>query len=345
MLLECNHEKRYMSEDYKYTFNKLTGYFERWGKTEDDDPECAPFPEILDIEVSTVCSGIHGIPCSHCYKSNTCKGENMSLVTYKRILDKFSRGLTMVALGIGDIDANHELFKIMSYTRSIGVIPNITVNGARLTDEYITLLTELCGAISVSHYGDNDVCYNTIKSMTDKGHKQINIHKLLCEETYESCYKVIDDVVSDKRLKDLNALVFLVLKPKGKRNRFTKITDHKKYNDLICYAVSKGIRFGFDSCFAPVFMKVVKDNPTLFDYEAMNSLAEGCESTLFSSYINVEGKYFPCSFCEGTVDGVDVLSYNTFQEVWNNSFQEFKNNLIKNKDSLGCRRCQVFDIY
>lgn len=49
------------------------------GKTKEEDPEYAPFPEILDIEVSTICNGIPNVsgiesPCAFCYKSNTKHG-------------------------------------------------------------------------------------------------------------------------------------------------------------------------------------------------------------------------------------------------------------------------------
>jgi len=41
------------SENYNYIFNSRTGFFVRWGKTADDDPQYSPFgPEILDLEIS-----------------------------------------------------------------------------------------------------------------------------------------------------------------------------------------------------------------------------------------------------------------------------------------------------
>jgi hypothetical protein len=42
---------------YNYIFNTKTGLFIRWGKSTNDDPILSPLgPEILDIEVSTICS-------------------------------------------------------------------------------------------------------------------------------------------------------------------------------------------------------------------------------------------------------------------------------------------------
>jgi len=86
--------KSVRSENYNYNFNKTSGRFERWGKTEADDPDFSPAPEILDIEVTTICNGVpnkDGVksPCKFCYKSNTPNGKNMSLDTFRKVIDRF----------------------------------------------------------------------------------------------------------------------------------------------------------------------------------------------------------------------------------------------------------------
>ena len=55
------------SPDYNYLFNLKTGYFLRWGATEADDPEMSPAPEILDIEITTIC----GNGCPFCSPAGT----------------------------------------------------------------------------------------------------------------------------------------------------------------------------------------------------------------------------------------------------------------------------------
>lgn len=48
--------KIFTSKDYNYVFNTETGAFARWGATKAEDPDFSPYgPEILDIEISTVC--------------------------------------------------------------------------------------------------------------------------------------------------------------------------------------------------------------------------------------------------------------------------------------------------
>src|SRR5574343_19974 len=98
------------SEFLNYNFNKETGFLQRWGKTHDDDPVYAPFPEILDIEVTSICNGPANKNCSFCYKANTTKGYNMPLDDFKNIIDKMPF-LTQVALGADAHGSkNHQYF-------------------------------------------------------------------------------------------------------------------------------------------------------------------------------------------------------------------------------------------
>lgn len=341
------------SEEYNYNFNKKVGYFERWGAKEEDDPDFAPFgPEILDMEISTVCSGIGSGPCKWCYKSNTGVGVNMSFDKFKTIFHKLPKTLTQIAFGIGDIDSNPDFFKIMEYCRNNDyneVAPNTTINGYGLTDEYADQLAKLCGAVSVSMYEPKDVCYDAVKKLTDRGMKQVNIHRLVSHETYDACLEVMADKASDPRLKDLNAIVFLALKPIGDRNNFKKLGT-EKYKTLVDYAFENDVRVGFDSCSAPMFLESVKDRP---DFKKLEQLSEPCESYLFSFYINVEGKTTPCSFLEKKgYSEIDVAECGDFiKDVWKSKpVEEFRSKLLATTSKCtingsGCRLCPEYDIY
>lgn len=72
-----NGVKMFRSENYNYNFRLLDGLFQRWGKTQKDDPDHSPVgPEIADIEITTIC---HGPPskrginriCSFCSPAGT----------------------------------------------------------------------------------------------------------------------------------------------------------------------------------------------------------------------------------------------------------------------------------
>jgi len=139
-----------------------------------------------------------------------------------------------------------------------------------------------------------------------------------------------------------------MLKPKGKRNTFTPLTDIEKYKELVNYAIHKQVRFGFDSCSAPKFLESIKDNENFEQYETS---AESCESTLFSLYCNVEGEFFPCSFTEGEKGWERGISYNDvldFNDIWyNDRIISFRNKLLnttKNSEFKNCRQCPMFKL-
>mgnify|MGYP000439193913 CR=1 FL=1 len=339
-VLDTTDWKYARSEEYNFDFNKKDGLFVRWGKTLDDDPEYSVFGnEILDIEVSTICHRA----CSWCYKSNgVYKGKNMSFETFKVILDKMPPTLTQIAFGIGDIDANPDLWRMMRYCRENGIVPNLTINGERMTNELYDNIAKYCGAVAVSLYNKN-TCYNAVAELS-KRMKQVNIHCLLAAETYELCSSVISDIETDPRLKDLNAIIYLWLKPKGRRNTFHQITE-SKYRDLVSMLIDKSVRFGFDSCSAPSFLKVTENNP---NFERFKIMAESCESTLFSYYINVDGVGFPCSFSENTPDykGIDVIECEDFvRDVWyGEETEKFRSRVINNKDRNECRMCPIYNL-
>lgn len=350
--------KRCISPNYNYHFNQKNGDFYRWGKTQHDDPKVG-YLEIFDLEVSEVCNGIPDIgsdvpvPCHHCYKTNTKQGRNMSFETFKLIFDKLPQTLTQIAFGIGDLDGNPDLVKMFDYCRNNehnpGVVPNLTINGWGLTDEWVATLKKYCGGIAVSRYDNKDICYDAVKKLTDAGIAQVNVHMVVANENIDSCYDLINDAVIDNRLTAMKAIVFLTLKPKGKRNTWTTIKNVKVYKDLISHAFDRKIGIGFDSCSAPTFLAAMKDHP---QFERLSQLSESCESDRFSGYANVDGIWSHCSFTEGlphwgTVDLKTIVDFNN--EVWNSEA------VVKFRGCLTCQDnkhissevylCPVFSLY
>lgn len=346
MIVQKNSIKTFSSKDYNYVFDTSKGFFARWGNKIDDDPELSSFgPEILDIEVSTICTKA----CTHCYKSNTQYGRNMTFDTFKEIFHKFpmfngKHFLTQIAFGIGDIDSNPDLWNMMSYITHFGVVPNITINGSKLTTKDAQKLALTCGAVSVSCY-DFETCFNAVKLLTDNGVKQVNIHQLLSKDNLAYCSTLLDAPKKDTRLKYLNSIVFLLLKPKGKRNTLVQITALNDYKALVDKAFANNVKIGFDSCSASSFLKSIKHRR---DYYEIAKMVEPCESTLFSYYINASGIGYPCSFAEGLPQfkGIDILKAQDFiKDVWENEeTKAFRQQLICNKDRNMCRTCQIYKL-
>lgn len=346
LISENNLLKKYRSSDYNYSFNKKTGLFIRWGKSLKDDPIMAPLPEILDIEVTTICNN----GCPFCYKSNTSNGKNMSLDTFKAIMERFVipqdnsdkkfYAISQIAYGADAFGtSNPDLFPMMEYARSIGVIPNITI--ADISDDIADKLVSLCGAVAVSRYKNKNKCYDSVKKLTDRGLNQTNIHLMLSSNTLDQVWETLNDYKTDPRLSKLNAIVLLSLKKKGRGINHEQVTQ-EEFNKIVDYALENKIPFGFDSCSYHKFIEATKDKPNA---KQLEMVAEPCESFgLFSSYINVDGRYFPCSFCEQVnedwQEGIDVLSVSSFSDIWNSEIMNKYRNM-----SLSCnRKCLVYDI-
>lgn len=332
---------------YHFRFNKETGRFLRWGHTEEEDPTYLPLgPEILDLEISSgKCSG----SCPFCYKGNNASKElhNMTFETFKKVINKLPKSVCQIAFGICDINSNPDFFKMMEYARNNGIIPNFTTSGNDMTEEIADKVSKLCGAIAVSIYQkDKNIGYNTIKMLTDRGMTQINIHAFTSKESLSFVKEIMQDSLNDERLKKLNAIVFLGVKPKGKaKDKFNPLS-MEEFGYIVEECIKKNIRFGFDSCQANKFQKWV-ENSSFHSIikKKMIQLCEPCESFgMFSSYINDKGYYFPCSFCEGEgefKEGFNVLTCSDFtSDIWNSTLIEKYRNMM-----IDCgRNCPFYNV-
>jgi MoaA/NifB/PqqE/SkfB family radical SAM enzyme len=147
---------------------------------------------------------------------------------------------------------------------------------------------------------------------------------------------LIDAFKTDPRLKKLNAIVFLMLKPKGRGITF-KLLPLNKYKKIVDYALERKINIGFDSCSAFTFLKTVDDPKQYEDF------VEECESSRFSLYINVQGKYHHCSFAENG-QGLDVANCTDFlKDIWyNDNVVKFRNKALENVNNK--ISCQLYDL-
>ena len=292
-----------------------------------------------------------GVLVHNCYKNNqNIPATNMSFETFKTILDKFPLTLTQVAFGITGVETNPNFIKMLTYCRRFkGIIPNFTLSGIDLTEEMAKYCAGIVGALAVSAYqSDKNICYDTVKRFTDLGVKQTNIHLLVSEETLDFVYEVLKDITRDPRLAKLNAVVFLGLKPKGRAKHTFHPVGSEEYRKLVEFCFAKQFSIGFDSCSAPKFEEAVRYLHISDDKKKrLIQHSESCESSLFSSYVNVHGLYWHCSFTEDEPDEemVDVLKADNFlQDVWYSpEVNRFRSRLITSvKD--GCRHCTVFNL-
>lgn len=320
--------------------------------------------------------------CSFCYKSNgNYPTYNMTIDEFKTIfhkiantvvLDKetkeefvydfrihesyltnknycvFNKGpFTQIAFGIMNIDTNPDFYAMAEYCRKFGVAPNFTMHGLDdIDDKNIDYIVKTFGACAISVY-NKEKSYNLIERLTNAGMKQVNIHLMYCNERKDFVYEVLNDTLNDDRLKNLNAVVLLGLKTKGRGVNFTKLDD-SEFDKLVKYIFDNNIKVGFDSCTANKFINAVKKFKTGKELQAIIECAEPCESMSFSSYINCFGEFYPCSFCEGAKTpnddwsvGISVLNSDSFMnDVWNSD------RCFKWRECLkqSCRSCPIYNV-
>jgi MoaA/NifB/PqqE/SkfB family radical SAM enzyme len=336
-IVEKENRKALFSAEYNFVFNKDNGFFARWGKTTDDDPQFSPFgPEILDLEISSgKCNG----RCKFCYKNNgeDINTHHLTLEEFKTIFHKMPATLGQIAFGICDISSNPDFFAMMKYAKEKGVIPNYTCNGLEVTKEIAEKTASICGAVAVSIVNKKK-SLEAIRKFVEAGITQTNCHYMLSLETYDKAFEIVDEL---SKIKGFNAIVFLQYKHKNPKSNFHSVLDVDKYTKLTKYCDEKKIQYGFDSCSANIFVASLKDNPKK---EQIETLVEPCESGLFSSYINCFGEFSVCSFAEGEDNwqkGIDVLNCDDFiKDVWNHPrLIKWRERLLENK-----RNCPIYDL-
>ena len=341
--------------DYHMIFDKTRGNMARWGRHHNEDAVYAPLgPELLDLEIVVDgCNGAGHGPCTFCYKANTNQTPRyMTYNTFRTLLSKFPKvnnvyTLTQIAFGITGVQSNPDFIKIMRHARRNGIIPNFTMTGADLTDELVTEISKLCGAVAISCYEtDPELCFNTIKRMTDAGMQQVNMHLLYHANNLPFVYRVLETIQTDSRLEKLNAVVLLAGKPKGRGKKLQQPTQ-EDFTKLITYVFANNIRVGFDSCSATRFTKALNSIDLSDTYRnKLLTLIEPCESFgMFSSYVNVDGVYTPCSFGEnehGWETGIDLLrpGFDFMYDLWENP----KTIAWRVKSIANDRQCLFFDL-
>lgn len=338
--------KELKSKKYNYKFNKITGYFER-----DTELSYSPYgPEILDLEITSGgnCLG----KCDFCYKCNniTTPQINLSMDNFKIILDKVNQNnqLTQIAFGITNFYANKDFVPMMAHARSKEIIPNYTTHGLDIDDYAAQMTKQLCGAVAVSINLNNiKNTYKAIESINifnKNGMHNINIHYMLSKETFVNIPLLLRILIENKI--QFKNIVFLQFKNKS-TDKYHSV-DKEIFKKIIEIMHVFNVPYGMDSCSAGTYLEALNElSPKAL--EQQKEYIESCESSLFSSYINCKGEFFPCSFAEKG-KGLDVIHCKDFiKNIWENKKTvEFRMKLLKTtslckiKGIKDCRYCTIY---
>ena len=320
--------KRYKAEKYTVLFNQNTGFFARIEDSHNAEPLYSEHgPELLDISITNYCER----SCYFCYRNSSKSGKTMSFKDYEYILKQaVDCGVLQVALGGGNPNQHYDFNKILEVTKEkYNIVPSYTTNGDGLTKDIIAASKKYCGAVAISYYKPKHLFYSNLKKLINAGIKT-NVHFVLSSNTIESAIEILARGL--KYLEGVNAFIFLLYKPigKGNQSQILKMSSNVEYFFSL---VSKSrLKIGFDSCCVPGIVNHLEYNPIS---------VESCEAGCFSAFISENLMFYPCSFMESKVDGINLRDHSII-DAWKNE-PLFSNMRIKISDEK-CIECSYFSV-
>ncbi|MFO7900134.1 MAG: radical SAM protein [Planctomycetota bacterium] len=95
------------------------------------------------VEVHMACTNQCSMGCPHCYMdSRETDPDQMHTASFKAAVKRLAdMGVFHVALGGGEALERPDLFELARYARQVGLVPNLTTNGALVTPEVAQKLT------------------------------------------------------------------------------------------------------------------------------------------------------------------------------------------------------------
>ncbi len=316
------------SENYNFLADTQSGVTFRWGKDWNEDPQCAPWPELADISISNHCSKA----CTFCYRNSRPDGSFISVDDYSQILDQLTHpewgSVFQVALGGGEPLEHPDFLKIIEETSRRGIVANFTTNGDNLTDDIAGSLAGKVGAVAVSVMDFKEESLNNT-SILIKQEIRTNLHFILNSETISLATMFLKGYF-DNRLNGINAVVFLTYKSAGRADKDKCLIPDPSLDEFLFWVSQPKtkVRFGFDACFVPQILRKTKLEPLWVD---------SCECSFFSVYVDEKLNVKPCSFSTDPRFVFNLHEYD-FQYIWAKGFEKYRNTLFENPCLLNCEK-------
>lgn len=310
--MEC---VRRHSPAYNFVGYLENGFTARWGRSLQEDPVRAPWPELADISVSNQCSK----GCDFCYRDSQPDGDLMSLADYEFVLDSLTSpewgAPFQVALGGGEPLEHPQFLEILLATQRRGIIANFTTNGMFLDNAMAASLVGHVGAVAVSAMGLADYDASRAQLLIGQG-VRTNLHFILDQDTLGEALEIAQGKY-DSFLQGLSGVVFLTRKPRGRSGPEGLLSFEDPRLSLFLDAVAEGrsrIPLGFDACAVPLLL-----NHGRIDARTVDA----CECGFFSVYIDEHLEVRPCSFSAQGDNGWNLREY-TFADIWENRFAPYR---------------------
>ncbi|UCG13397.1 MAG: radical SAM protein [Deltaproteobacteria bacterium] len=313
-------------------------------KSSDDTIGLLSAPTEVHLATTEACP----VQCRHCYMSAK-EGETGELTTekLKAALEVLAEmGVFHVALGGGEALVRSDLFEIATYTRELGMVPNLTVSGALMTAQ-IAQQMKLFGQINVSVDGVG-LRYGVFRSQDrfDDAHRAIKMLLDAGVSTGINCvvgrrnFDGIPELFQYAKEHGLNEIEFLRFKPvgRGSKSYLLERTTYEQNLSLLPMLSKLSERHGLcakiDCSFIPM---LCAHNPPRQLLET--TATYGCEAGNVLLGIRSDGSVSGCSFLQG--EGLSVFD---LRAAWASDENLEKLRTWPRRAPEPCRSCPYLDI-
>jgi len=257
------------------------------------------------------------LTCSHCYQDSSpqASGRDLTLGEWLPRLDALARaGVFHVAIGGGEALTRPDLLDIAQAARVRGITPNLTTNGALVTEPFAARAATLFGQINVSvdalppvrvFGADKATSGMRAAALLVRAGARVGVNVVVARQNFE----LLDPVVAWAAAAGLVEVELLRLKPTGRararyfEERLTRAQRERLFPLALELATRHGIPVKLDCSAAPFVAWHAPDAERLEQFEVA-----GCIGSLSLLGVDERGTASACSFYPGSGEDVADLA-------------------------------------
>jgi radical SAM protein with 4Fe4S-binding SPASM domain len=306
-----------------------------------DKPETTVLSAPLEVHfsVTNACSR----NCGHCYMdSGERDAGEMSAEDFRRAIDLLAgMGVFHIALGGGEALERPDFFKLVSYVRERGIVPNLTTNGVLLTRE-VAEKCHIFGQVNVSLDAldilkESDAPADGVRAvdlLLEAGIK-VGVNFVVTRQNFEQLDAVLD-FAGERGLTDVE---FLRLKPSGRgkleyfEQRLTPAQNREFFPKIRTLSEAYNVPAKIDCSFVPMFCWHSPDKTMMEQFSVY-----GCEAGNVLLGVRSDGRFAGCSFLSGEENILEL------PQLWSGSEHLSRLRTWPDQAPEPCRSCEYLDI-
>jgi radical SAM protein with 4Fe4S-binding SPASM domain len=296
--------------------------------------------------------------CDGCYMDSSA-GCNNELTTeewkhhFKTLRDM---GVFHVALGGGEAFERDDFGELVSYCRTIGLVPNLTTNGQSIGEKEVAICRQM-GQVNISIDGINDrFTINGRQGSFEKADNAISLLKKAGVHIGINCvvscknYPFLIEVIEYASRRKLNEVEFLKYKPSGRGRQLydeyalSQEMIREFYPMLLRFSKKYKMEIKIDCSFIPAlaYHKPPKD-------ELEKLAVTGCDGGNLLMAVRSDGSFSGCSFMENSEPVSEIKDrwrksehLNNFRKLVNCAKEPCKSCEYLETCRCGCRAVSVY---